>query len=125
MKAPKIQTPSPARLRCHLQDQHVLSTKAMRSAECSTDHDMMRSQLRLKLGISRHKEPGNAPAKILNLSELRNKEQQDRLTSALTAALDANVVSSDDVKELWKRLKQTAYSTADEMLGNLRQKSPD
>ena len=103
----------------------VLSTKAMRGAECSTDHYMVHSKLRLKLVLPRHKKPANAPAKKLNVSKLRNIEQQDRLASSITAALDANVVDSDDVEELWKRLKQTAYNTAEEVLGHLRRKSPD
>ena len=103
----------------------VLSTKAIRGAECSTDHYMVRSQLRLKLVLPRHKKPANAPSKKLNVSKLRNIEQQDRLASSITAALDANVVDSDDVEELWKRLKQTAYNTAEEVLGHLRRKSPD
>ena len=72
-----------------------------------------RSQLRPKLVLPEQKKPANSPAKKLDVSKLRNIEEQDRLTSVPTDALDANVVDSADVDELWKRLKQTAFSTAE------------
>ena len=63
----------------------ILSTKAMRGAECSTDHYMVRSQLRLQLIFPRWKDPSKTPSKKLNIGKLKSEERQQALAAAITA----------------------------------------
>ena len=104
----------------------VLSTKAMRGAECSTDHYMVRSQIRLQIVLPRRKTPSGTPKK-LDVIKLKDEPHRRRLEAAMTTSLQDSKDSSDpsDVEEQWKQLKETILSTAKDVLGHPKRKSPD
>lgn len=107
----------------------VLCTKALRGPECSTDHYLVRSQLRMKIVLPRRKTPTNAKPKKLDISKLVDPEQSQELARTIEAALE-NVHTSHDagmdgIEEDWRVLKDTVYSACKETLGHPRRKTPD
>ena len=104
----------------------VLCTKAMRGAECSTDHYMLRTKLRMRIHVKRRKAPSEVP-KRLDVSKLRKQEHQTTLASEITKALEneESVAENADINEQWRDLKETVYKTAKDVLGHPKRKSPD
>ena len=105
----------------------VLSTKAMRGTEWSSDHYMVRTKLRLRLQTKARKTSGKTPEK-LNISKLIKPELQRCLATDITSALESKEHESTetpDVENLWKEMKETMYATAQDVLGHPQRKSPD
>ena len=105
----------------------VLSTKAMRGAECSTAHYMVRTKLRLRLQTKARKTSGKTPKK-LTISKLIKPELQRCLATAITSALESKEHESTetpDVENLWKEMKEAVYATAQDVLGQPQRKTPD
>ena len=100
----------------------------MRGAECSTDHYMVRSQLRLQLIFPRRKEPSKTPSKKLNTGKLKSEEHQQALAVAITAALasvDNIGGEAREVEQMWTHMKETVFSVAHGVLGRPSRKTPD
>ena len=105
----------------------ILSTKAMRGAECSTDDYMVQSQLRLQLIFPRRKEPSKTPSKKLNTGKLKSEEHQQALSAAIPAALESvdNIGGeAREVEQMWTHMKETVLSAADGVLGRPSRKTP-
>ena len=78
----------------------ILSTKAMPGAECSTDHYLVRSCLRIKVALPRHKTPSTIPRK-LDVAKLNTSEYQQTLAQAMYIAFGTNSsIMSDDIEEM-------------------------
>ena len=96
----------------------VLDTRAMRGADCGTDHVMLRS----RLGICRRKQhckTGAKPPRKLNTSALKGQKKQEELTQEIDENLkdwDSNN-SENAIEEKWATLKDTVYQTASDVLG--------
>lgn len=65
----------------------VPSTKTMRREEYSTDHFMVRCQLRFRLILPRRKTPARANTTKLNVSKLAVDKYQHRLAAAFSSTL--------------------------------------
>ena len=75
----------------------ILSTKAMQGAECSTDHYLVRSCLRMKVALPRCKTPCTVPRKI-DAAKLITSEYQQTLVQAMDEAFGSNSsMVSDDI----------------------------
>ena len=60
----------------------------MRGPESSTDHYLVRCQLRMKITLSRRKTPASAKPKKLDISKLTDTKHCRELTRAIEAALE-------------------------------------
>ena len=103
----------------------VLCTKAMRGPECSTDHYLVRCQLRMKITLPRRKVPASAKPKKLDISKLSDPEHCRELTRAIEAALESVQPAGEEVEQRWKALKEAVYSASKEILGYPHRKTPD
>ena len=101
----------------------VLCTKTMRGPECSTDHYLVRTQVRLKPLLKRRKTPSGIP-KRLNTTTLSDNVQiqRSKLESAITKALTV-VDQPIRIEESWAHVKEATYKAATEVLGKPTKKS--
>ena len=103
----------------------ILSTKAMQGAECSTDHSLVSSCLRMKVALPRCKALSTVPRK-LDVAKLGTSEYQQTLVWAMDKALGTNSSTmSDDIEEMWNNFKTIMYTTAANVLGHPKCKNTD
>ena len=95
----------------------------MRGPECSTDHYLVRTQVRLKPLLKRRKTPSGIP-KRLNTTTLSDNVQRSKLESAITKALTV-VDRPIGIEESWAHLKEATHKAATEVLGKPTKKSKD
>ena len=100
-----------------------LDTRAMRGANCSTDHIMIKSTSRLK--IRRKVAKGRYPAKRLDTTKLKLETVRNDLVTALNERLNLNQSISGSVDESWNAFKKVVSGTAKEKLGIARYKHED
>ena len=110
-------------------DMHeVLSPKAMCGAECSTDHYLVQSLLRLKVSLPRRKTRSAAPKK-LDTPMLVSSDHQNTFVCAMESALQESSNNSltdlDNIDSMWNNLKSVTYETATKVLGFPKRKMPD
>ncbi|XP_068720611.1 uncharacterized protein [Montipora capricornis] len=104
----------------------VLDTRAMRGADCATDHVMLRSRLRI-CRRKRHCRTGAKRPRKLNTGALKGQKKQEKLTQEMDEKLkdwDSNN-SGNDIEEKWATLKDTVYQTASDVLGYPERKHQD
>ena len=101
----------------------VLDTRAMRGADCATDHVMLRSKIAFMLKKAFNKNKGK-PKPKLNVERLRSEETYKEFQKQMD-----NIMDYDDkdmnMEEKWNKLKTSAYSTAMETLGKPERKHQD
>ncbi|XP_033111864.1 craniofacial development protein 2-like [Anneissia japonica] len=111
----------------HRDIRDVQITRAMRSAECCTDHRLLRSIFQTVIRPSARKQP---PKPRLNVALLKNietrKVMQDNLHERLSG-LSANTNSATDldIEALWSSLSEALQNASKEVLGYTRRKNPD
>ena len=110
-------------------DMHeVLSTKAMRGAECSTNHYLVRSLVRLKVSLPRRKTRSAAPRKF-DTSMLVLSDHQKTFVCAMESALQESSNNSltelDNIDSMWNNLKSVLYETASKVLRFPKRRMPD
>ena len=103
----------------------VLCTKAMRGPECSTDHYLVRCQLRMKITLPRRKTPASTKLKKLDISKLTNPEHCRELTRAIEAALESVQPAGEEIEQRWKALKEAVYSASRKTLGHPHRKTAE
>ncbi|CAJ1066317.1 uncharacterized protein LOC109084930 [Xyrichtys novacula] len=96
----------------------VLTTRAMRGAECWTDHLMVRSKLLMNIQPCR---PRTAQTKKLNCTALNSPTTKDNLRRLLAKNLDQIPEESTD----WPALRHAIHSAASTALGHLRKRHQD
>ena len=101
----------------------TLCTKTLRGPECSTDHYLVRTQLRMKPLLKRRITPPGV-SKRLNTTTLTDNTQKEKLESAITKAMTAPNQSSG-IEERWTHLKEATHKAASEALGKPTKKSKD
>lgn len=97
----------------------VLVTRAMRGAECSTDHNLVRSKMQISIRPQRRRQP---PSKKLNCSKLKDaatggmfrRTLEDKLSQHPPIEPDNNATNLDAE---WLTFKTLLQSTAEETLG--------
>lgn len=105
--------------------QEVLLTRAMRGAECWTDHRMVRSSLSLRIRPSIRK---RSARKKMNCALLKSEDVRVRLDSTITRMLSGapGIVNLDDcVEDSWAHLVETVTDAAKEVLGVVKRKNKD
>ena len=102
----------------------VLDTRAMRGADCSTDHIMIRSKLAFALRKAKNKTRGNSTCK-LNVGKLQNQDMLQEFQKQMNKAMDYTDDDGVTLEERWERLKISAFNTATEVLGRAERKHQD
>ncbi|XP_069767753.1 craniofacial development protein 2-like isoform X4 [Narcine bancroftii] len=102
----------------------VLHTRVMPSAECHTDHWLVRCKLNLHF----KPKPRNskAPRKRFNVGNLESDEARGNFQAILKAKLDDAIRLTDPSPEtLWDQLKTTILQSTEEVLGFSSRKNKD
>ena len=103
---------------------HVLHTRVMPSAECHTDHRLVRCKLRLQFK-PKQKKKGN-PKKKLNVGSLCRQEVKAKFQANLQQILDESPCTNDPSPSiLWESLKSAILKTSKEVLGHTKKKNKD
>ena len=122
----------PRSKRCHLLDYvitrrvdlaDIRSTRAMRGADCSTDHYLIRSLCNIHIKPPRRK-IGPTPVKKLNVSKLADSEMQ----KVLMAHMETNMMNlsyNDTINNEWETLCEKVYKTSVDTLGHTTRKHQD
>jgi len=102
----------------------VLDTRAMRGADCSTDHIMIRSKIAFAVRRAAKKARGNSACK-LNLRRLRNEEVLQNFQEQMDKNMDYEDAENVSLEDRWDRLKTNAFRTASDILGKPERKHQD
>ena len=104
--------------------QDVLHTRVMPSAECHTDHRLVRCKLRLHFRTKPRSR--GAPMKKLRVSGLQSPELKQRLQKSLQEKLETAPPPLDPCPEtIWTQLKDIIRVTAAEIIGYTSRKNRD
>ena len=96
----------------------------MPSAECHTDHRLVRCKLRLQFK-PKQKKKGN-PKKKLNVGSLCREEMKAKFQANLQESLDESPCTNDPSPSiLWENLKSAILKTSEEVLGHTKKKNKD
>ena len=110
---------------CKVDPSNILSSKAMRGVECSADHYLVRSCLRMKVALPRCKTLSTVPRK-LDVAKLGTSGYQQTLVWAMDKAFETNSSTmSVDIEEMWNNFKTITYTTAVNVLVHLKCKNTD
>ena len=101
----------------------VKITRAMRGAEASTDHFLIRSILNVRIEDPRRKKPAQRP-KALDVQKLDNPQVQQLLATTLDNKL-ANLLQADNPNENWNNLSASIYEAASLTLGRPKRRNAD
>ena len=108
----------PRSKRCHLLDYvitrrvdlaDIRSTRAMRGADCSTDHYLIRSLCNLHIKPHRRK-VGSTPVKKLNVSKLADSEMQKVLMAHMETMM--NLSDNGTINNQWETLCEKMYKAS-------------
>ena len=104
----------------------VLHTRVMPSAECHTDHRLVRCKLMIRLQFKpKQKKKGN-PKKKLNVGSLCREEVKAKFQANLQQILDESPCTNDPSPSiLWETLKSAILNTSKEVLGHTKKKNND
>ena len=100
----------------------ILITRAMRGAECSTDHVLIRSKVRLCIRPPMRR---SAPARILDCNSLTNPEVKTKLRQNLAAELEAHPEEDMNVEDSWNMLKTSICKASASALGYRKRRNQD
>ena len=105
------------------QANETLITRAMRGAECWTDHRLILAKMRLKI------RPGTRrarPLKKIDCSALRDVRKRDSLERKISyITQDMTAVSSANMSEKWDTFASRLMAAAQETLGTISKKNRD
>jgi len=102
----------------------VLHTRVMPSAECHTDHRLVRCKLKLHFKPKQRK--GGTPTKTFKLSKLQSTEVKIVFQADLQTKLGQDSCSKDFSPEaLWNKLKTAILKTSKNVLGISTKKNKD
>ena len=100
----------------------VLVTRTMRSAECGSDHFLVRSCLRLRLIWPKRQ----TRKERLDLSRLREDGVNKQLEARLSEVLPDILGNLDNLgNDCWSPVAEKMFSVAREVLGTNKKRSPD
>lgn len=102
----------------------VRDTRAMRGADCGTDHVMLRSKMMVKRRLQ-HKKSGTRPPRKLDTMLLADQVKKTKLSEEMDRNLQDWDAENGDLEENWIKLKDTVYSTASNVLGKQSRKHQD
>nr|KAG5693154.1 hypothetical protein BaRGS_035352 [Batillaria attramentaria] len=97
-----------------IRDVHV--TRAMRGAECWTDHRLIRAVMNLHIPPP-HRNQTKTVRASYNTARLKNACYVDRFQQALEEKFQDSMTSAGNSTEMWASFKNTVSETAKEILG--------
>jgi len=103
----------------------IHSTRAMRGANCGTDHQMLRAKVAFRLRQKYNRQGASKPTK-LNIAKLCTTSHRENFAQEMNRALaqlDEKESSTPDEK--WASLQQVVYNTAKTSLGKPDRKHQD
>ncbi|XP_076061594.1 uncharacterized protein LOC143037342 [Oratosquilla oratoria] len=101
----------------------VLHTRVMPSAECHTDHRLVRCKLKLQFK-PKPKKKGNS-VKKLNIDSLCREEVKAKFQADLQQKFDVSSCTDPTPDTLWENLKSAILKTSEEVLGHTKKKNKD
>lgn len=104
--------------------QDVLITRAMRGAECWTDHRLVRATLQLRIAPHHQKRPKTGRT-AFNISRLQQPSYLQSFQSRLDDQLSANGPLTGTPTEKWNQFKEVVTETAKTVLGPKFRKNQD
>ena len=102
----------------------ILITRAMRGADCWTDHIMLRCKASFRIAGKHRKQPSSVKKK-LDVNKLNSPQIQQELRNALSERLQQSQQDSGDPDTEWEVFRDTVYSTAKSVLGHPQRKHQD
>lgn len=103
--------------------QDVRITRAMRGADCWTDHLLLRCKLSFSIA-SRHRHQKPAIKKKLDVQRLNNPATKETLTTNLTKQLE-ELPAEEDLEKAWTSFRNAVYNSASLALGHPKRKHQD
>ena len=100
----------------------ILITKAMRGAECSTDHLLIRSKARLCIRPPMRR---SAPARVLDCDALSNPEKKQQFRQELATKLEAHPIERMNIEDSWNTLKTSIHTASRNALGYRKKRNQD
>ena len=107
---------------CDLKDFRI--TRAMRGAECHTDHVLLRSKVNLKLRKKRRPQ-GKKPPKKLNVGLTKLPEVKETLQKELCKRLDHVTFDEGKTEENWTKLRDEVDAAARETIAAMTKHHQD
>ena len=104
--------------------QDVLVTRAMRGAECWTDHRLVRCNLKMHIAPRHLKRPKLVRAPF-NIARLQQPFYLQKFQNSLDEKLAAKGPLTGDTDQKWKQFKEVVIETAKSALGLKRRKHQD
>ena len=103
----------------------VHSTRAMRGANCWTDHQMLRSNVAFRIRQKHNRQRTSKPTKLnaAKLSTIIHRESFEQEMDNALALWEEKEISTPD--EEWAALQQVEYNTAKTYLGKPERKHQD
>lgn len=110
----------------------VLDTRVMRSAECSTDHRLVKSRIILTHVKSKYRMRGSPEEKEekkkkVDVGRLKDVQKREQFAIAMDEELSKLHLGGDDVtiEDKWALFRDTVYSTALAELGSKKRRGND
>ena len=101
----------------------VLITRAMRGADCETDHRLIRSKVLLKIRPMHRRQ---APTKKLDIAKLKSPETAELYRRSLAHLLaETNEDLPADASSVWHSIHKAVITTATETLGYRQRRHKD
>ena len=99
-------------------------TKAMRGAECSTDHVLLRSKVDIQI-IKKRRPQGKKPPKKLNVKKTKSPDVVVDLQGNLAKRLENLELKQGETENNWAELKKQVGEAALETLGTMKRHHQD
>ncbi|KAL8596262.1 hypothetical protein ACOMHN_021302 [Nucella lapillus] len=108
--------------RCDIRD--ILITRAMRGADCWTDHILLQCRAAFQLA-HKHRRQARSVRKKLDVKKLKEPQVQQALKDAFADSLLSVYQADDDVEAAWSSFRDAVYNSAKSVLGHPRKKHQD
>ena len=99
-------------------------TRAMRGAECSTDHVLLRSKVNIQVKKKRRPQ-GKKPPKKLDVRKMKTQETIENLQNNLSERLEHLTFRQGEIENNWAELRQQVSEAALETLGTMKRHHQD
>ena len=99
-------------------------TKAMRGAECSTDHVLLRSKVNIQIKKKRRPQGKKLPKK-LNVTKTKSPEVLEYLQNNLAIRLEKLIFKQGETESNWAEFKKQVNEAAVESLETMKRHHQD
>lgn len=107
----------------------VMDTRVMRSADCSTDHRLVRSRIKItsQKRRFRHQRPKNITKKKLDVAVLKDAKRRDQFAKSMDDALGNTQIQDEktSIEDHWAAFRDTVFETATVELGTKKNRRFD